>query len=267
MLLASTTTSTVENAALLEAMARHATRGDWPSRRRVYETLLQASLILPLASMPTQAPGSATSLQFRIDKKPTGERVAVVFTDEEAMRAWGHTGPSAQMATTELFSMLLRSDMDKVYINPFKGEKPTQPGGWLTRAELEVLSTGTAPTGLIPHGFQLQIKSIDISAPSAPLDLQTERALIEGARRLREIRELFYFDSSVAGGPPHPTIGVVFGFAFFPRKDDAVIRRLMSRVQPEMARYQMLDVVPVRESYREGVVKRGVLLYARSRLR
>jgi SseB protein N-terminal domain len=237
-----------ENPALLSAMDRDARLKDWPSRQHVYKTILESRVLLPLVELPAKTKsGEKTELLFAADAKPNGEKWIALFTDEEAFREWDTVHPFVRLPARTAFTFLLKAGLDLIYINPFR-ERPTRPGGWLTKAEFEMLASGIIPVRRGSHQLEMKIDSdstVKIEPPTQPLRADIIDALRDAAVGLRGLTEIVHIRLSIGSGPAHDALGLVIRKGIFQMSLQQIANRLMSRIQPLLGEGQSLDVVPL----------------------
>src|SRR5260370_6452203 len=102
---------------LMGALARDDTR---EGRQDLYRELLKSRLILPTPGISARQtplqPGSKIGFISRAG--PQGKSAMLVFSSDEALRAWRPVGCDHIIAPApELFGMALRSGLDSVMVN------------------------------------------------------------------------------------------------------------------------------------------------------
>jgi len=184
-------------------------------------------------------------VEFFHDFKTTGEKWAVVFTDEEALRGWDTLHPFIGLDARLIFKMMIEKNFDLLYINLFH-DKQVRVVGWLTRTEIEMLAAGTIPDELGSHHARMKLQreaELTVSSPANQLRDDVINALTDIAVKLRGLKEIWYFGLSINGGPVHDALGVRCTKGIFSMSPDKIIRTLMTRVQPLLLDGQTLDVI------------------------
>jgi hypothetical protein len=259
-----------ENAALLEAMAEDAAGDNLDARKHLYKALLDSTLLFVVESLPIGVANGgiirgARNLVFPCGKQETGEKFTAAFTGEDSLRAWDPKRPFVRLRTQTLLRMIQPLDLDECYINPFHAGRQLNPGGWLTRREIDVLSAGIIPERAGPHHFELretESDKIEIHPPATPLSPGVAAALVACAREIESIFELLYVGMSINSEAKHGAIGLGLDPSAFPSQAESIVPKLMARVQPLLGDREMLDIVPYAVPNSEMSVK-GLLIYKR----
>ena len=261
-----------ENASLLEAMGDDALANDWQSRRRVYQELLKAVLLVPVLALPpncqsgTLIEDAATQVAFGTGRKDTGEKITGVFTDEEVLRSYHASQPFVRVQTRSLFRIMRDAGVDEIYVNLFRGHQPVRPGGLVTRREFDSLADGMIPEARGLHHDEMRVTDdgVSIQSPVQTLSPQATDALTHSARKTPEVEEIFLFRLSVNNGPARHAIGIGLA-ATTASRAEIIIRQLMTDVQPQLGKGDSLDVIQLQGPHEAEIRKHGILLYQRSR--
>ena len=260
-----------ENAPLLDALEERARRNDNETQRRLFGALAGAHLILPVAELPPnvvsgQIVHSGTIL-LRGTTGPSGEKRTAAFTDEEAMLAFGSIAPIVRALGKSVCAMVLELGFDQLWINPFLGDAPARPGGFLTRREMEAIVTGIVPSHEDQHSAELSLGSGDslrFERATEPIPPPVADALAKAAGKFREIDELSLLLSSVNNGPWHPTVVIRIKKGFLMRLEEVVIRSFIAKL--DLHRYEIvLDLLPERAVPAAEVAAKARTIYKRSK--
>jgi hypothetical protein len=212
---------------LMGALARNDTR---EGRQALYRELLKSRLILPTPGMsarPTPLPpGSA--IRFVSTTGPQGGSAMLVFSSDEALRAWRPAGCDHIIAPArELFGMALRSGLDSVMVNP-RGPA----GGVIDRLALAALAEGRVPPGEAAEVFRVGAgQKMVLGLPKTPPKDALLAALRAQCARVQEVRAAWLLQVSIEGGEPHLLLALELDDG---APEQGVMDRVMEGVKPAL---------------------------------
>ncbi len=262
------------NAQLVHAMHKIALQDDVENRKKLYEELLSSTLTIPTRELPEglRTPGKRptepnTKIDMIVLNDKNGQKVTPAFTDSEALRTWDPNTPSLGLKSQALFQMVMGTDIQGVVINPFDPiRKMIRPGGFVTRAELDLLAKGLVPSRIGPKGVQFQLKTdqmlmADLPAIRPKPDI--EEALTSAAMGSPEISELYVFQMSTPDGSSQTVVGIQLQKTISREREDELVVRLGEAVQPRLEKGQSLDFLILRGELAQDVRSRGGLIFRR----
>jgi hypothetical protein len=140
----------VSNAPLVRAIAAGARQGSKKARRRSWQLLVDSSLLVPVARVWIDVPLFESAwpvwrapLEIVTGVDSEGREVAIAFSDERALAAWGTTdAPSVPMETRALLRLLVEEHGCSLVVNP---AGPTALE--LVAPDIEALLEGKEPEG------------------------------------------------------------------------------------------------------------------------
>lgn len=260
------------NPALVQAMQEVALKECPENRKNLYEALLEAMLLIPVPEIPLGlGPGLHTTtgdvqMQLSTTMDRNQKRVAAAFTDAEALQNWDPNTPYIGIEARELFRLVMGTDVEAILINPFDPiRKMIRPGGRVTRAELDLLSKGVAPTRIGPKAVQFQLKSEEaryIGIPAKRPSAALEASLRDKASEVPEIGELYLFQMATKESS-HTVIGIVLNKIIARTLEDQIAAALGEHIQPKIGKGESLDFLILRGSMRDQVRASGVLIFHR----
>lgn len=261
------------NPKLVLAMHELALKENPENRKNLYEALLGAMLLIPVPEIPSGlGPGLQTTktnvqLKFTPILDRDKRQVAPAFTDVEALQNWDPNTPYVGLKAQEFFRLVMGTDFHAIVINPFDPiRKMIRPGGRVTRAELDLLSKGIAPTRVGPSGVQFQLKSnerVAIGIPVKRPSSSVETSLRNKASELPEIGELYLFQMATQVGSTHTVIGIELNKTVPRALEDEIARTLGAYIQAKLESGQSLDFLILRGFMRDQVKATGILLFQR----
>ena len=241
-----------DNAELVHAMNNVALRDNDENRQRLYHAFLKSTLLIPTPELPDgfnepgkHVAGAATTVKMVVFPDKQGHKVTPAFTDAEALRNWDTNTPSLGMNATALFKMVLNMEIEGVIINPFDPiRKMIRPGGFVNRAELELLSKQLVPSHIEPHGVEFQLNTgeeVMIGAPTVSPNQRVIEALRAAAAERTAIAELYLFQMATTNSS-QTVIGIKPDRKMSDRgSDDLLPRALGNAIQTSLGEGQILD--------------------------
>jgi hypothetical protein len=157
------------------------------------------------------------------------------------------------------------TDIQEVIINPYDPiRKMIRPGGRVTRAEMDLLANGIAPSRVGPKNVQFQLKAnerVAIGLPAHPPSPAVEDLLKKGATAFPEICELYLFQMARQSGTSHTVIGIGLSADVSGERTEEIVGSMGKSIQPELKPGQSLDFVFLRGSMRDQVRKLGKQIF------
>jgi hypothetical protein len=203
-----------DNAVLVKAMHELALNNNPENLKRMYEELLNSTILIPTPELPTasrlgkESDGDVT-LQLVSISDGQGHKLTPAFTDIEALRNWDPNTPCLSAHARGFFETISNhfGDIQGVVINPFDPiRKMIRPAGRITRGEFEVLARGLIPRpqegGLV--GCKLPTAGLgqSVQAASQALPPAVAEVLRRSAESVPEITTLHVFHSPTPTAPP-----------------------------------------------------------------
>lgn len=262
------------NAPLVQAMNRMASRDNTENRKNLYEALLASTLIIPTPELPEEfriagekAAGSNTRIDIVGFNDKQGRKITPAFTDIDALKTWDPNTPSLGLKAQALFRMVLGTDFQALVINPFDPiRKMLRPGGWVTRAELELLANGIMPMRIRQKGFQFQLKTnqkIAIGIPALRPSPEVEETLRVTASAIPEVFELYLFQMATPEGYCQSVIGIQLDGSSTRENQDDLAAKLGEAAQLKLEKGQSLDFLILRGNMGRDVRAQGLLIFQR----
>lgn len=184
--------------AALETIARGDTSA---ARRRVYETLLDSTLLVPLAEGRRAADGSP-----RLDLVATAssrQPALLAFSDERALALWGSAARTALATAAEVFAAALGKGL-RLTLNPAGPVSVT-----LARWELRRLAEGRPPDPEEAAAGEAEDARTTLGPPSLPLGDRFEGELRERLARHPAVAEGYVFEADPMGGQRQLVVGLL----------------------------------------------------------
>lgn len=221
------------NPALLQALAEIASADDPARRRRVYEELLRARLLVLTPrgqGVITSEGGSPKEMAIELFtlRAEDGRTGLPVFTDQEALRRFGP--PEALISLLLdgriVFRLALESDIDAVVINP-----GGPAGGEVERPEMSALAQGQIPDSgtvgmsVIDAGTEVSIQPLGERPPARFVDRLQE--VVPGHP---EIRACYLYRMGLGAEDLRLTLGLALDG---PQEPDE-LRRLLDSLVSEL---------------------------------
>jgi hypothetical protein len=209
--------SSSENTALLAAIAGVIASSTSESRVVLYNAILASDLYL--LSIPAeggeQIPAGEITIQegqqlsLATIRDPEGRTFLPAFTDVARMSASLPEGEKARyirINAAAVCRMFMQGEGEGIVINP--GQPPS---GVITRAEAQILATGTAPhldengqmVGTTPQQMRIMIGKPETPPAQAMID-----AILAEAPKHPSVREIHIFKGGIEGQPPKLMVGM-----------------------------------------------------------
>jgi hypothetical protein len=223
---------------LMHALARN----DTPEGRQdLYRELLKSRFILATPGMSARQtplqPGS--KLDFVSTTGPQGRSAMLVFSSDDALRAWRPVGCAHIIAPArELFGMALRSGLDSVMVNP-RGPA----GGVIDRLALAALAEGRVPSGEGTDVFRVGAgQKMVLGLPKTPPSEALVAAVRAQCACLEEVRAAWLLQIVIEGGGPHLLLALELVGGVPP---PGVMDRLMEGLRPALGAGEYIDLMPM----------------------
>jgi hypothetical protein len=206
------------NSTLPAAMLAVAHEDSPQNRQTLYQSMLNAWLIVPTRETVPDKPGFSTvpanlADSFSLEHDSSGQPVAVAFTDEETLRNWNTSVPWVALQGNAFFHAVAGTDAEEIVINPYEPENPSskmvRPGGRVTRWEFEELAEGRIPKrNTSEQGMEPQ--SALVTMPRQMPTAEMFNVIGEVAGTFPEIAAMYFGQVTYPDGEPHWTIAVEF---------------------------------------------------------
>jgi hypothetical protein len=128
------------NPSLVKAMHELALSDDPENRKKLYQAILGAMLLVPVPETPKGlGPGLQTTsgdiqIQLTGVVDRNNVRVTTAFTDAEALRNWDPNTPYLGLKAPELFRFVMGTDIQAIVINPFDPIRKDDSAWWAGNA-------------------------------------------------------------------------------------------------------------------------------------
>jgi hypothetical protein len=260
------------NPALVRAMEGVAANDSPENRKKLYDALLNAMLLIPVPAIPaglSLEPGIQTieeGVDIRIvglhDAK--GVCITPAFTDVEALRNWDPNTPYIGVRSADLFRFLLDKEAKDVLINPFDPiRKMIRAGGRVTRREIEQLAQGVAPTNTGIQQFHFKEgEKVFIGLPANPPSAAVQELLRSKATEIAEIADVYFFQM-VRGSTPSIVVGVGLSQNVSEDRKRQIMQSLGSAIRGQVPRDQFLDFMFLQGGFGDHIRKIGGLIFRR----
>lgn len=206
------------NPALLEALGRVAQHDDPAKRRRVYEELLKARLLVltPHGGGELSLSEGGTPKELAVElftlQAEDGRSGLPVFTDEDALGRWNPPEGlvSLLLDGPTVFQLAQQSAIDAVVINP-----GGPAGGEVEAPELEALARGQVPeAGMPPTDVVAAGTEVSIGPPEGPPPARFVERLREVVPAHPEIAACYLYVLGIAGETRRLTLGLALADKF-----------------------------------------------------
>jgi hypothetical protein len=188
----------------MRALAKGA---DGKARRRFFEALLRAKLIVP--SPELEAGAHPVDAEHRLlepatinivgTTAPDGSRGLIALTSEAALLAWRPVGcPYAELPARDVFAMALRGGFGSLVLNP-----SGPAGGFVKEDELRALAEGQVPGGPIERQRLGRGTEIAMGAPVRPVPPGLLEEVRAQAEARPEVRGAWIVQLAVGDDAPH----------------------------------------------------------------
>jgi hypothetical protein len=263
-----------DNAALLRAIQSVASADRPQNWAKLYRSLLDCVLLIPLREIPEGLDPGTHSLPRPLDisllqlTDHQQKAVTPAFTDEAALRNWDPNTPFVGIRSRQYFRMVRGTEISAIVINPFDPiRKMLRPGGRLTRFEFEALAEGITPgrpdrAGAVHMTFA-EGKPVLIGQPVDPPSAQIIEAVTAAGRSAPEIKELYLFQMSEAEGESHTVVGIDWDRRPEEPRVKKILDSLARAVHPLLTGSNYLDFMMVEGSLGEAIRKCGKPLLGR----
>lgn len=238
-----------ENPGLEYAMTAVATKDTPENRRRLYEELIKAVLLVPAHSAPSRTGWRTTeretSLDVVIAKDAKGQSTLAAFTHVDALRQWLPKGGAfVGLPAKDLFRVAIDLKVASMSINP-----AGPIGGQLLPGELRALAEGQIPEGEGAFIETITIGKLGIvsyKAPGASPSADMVARLRDRAGVYPEIRRAYLFCADMGDGRDHYVVGIEFSRLMTADQAKGVFRDLGGAIGPLMRTNEMVDFMDLR---------------------
>jgi hypothetical protein len=263
-----------ENAPLVHAIHQTAIDDSPSTRQKLYEALLTSTFIVPTPELPGQLRGR-TSVRSNGDLKvdmvgftdKEGKKNTPAFTDAEALRAWDPNTPSLRVPARAYFQLVQQTNFDAIVINPFDPvRKMVRPGGWIRRAEFDLLAKGVAPLPVPPNSVRMQLKpgqKLFIGIPAMRPSQEIEKLLQVEAGQHREILELHIFQMATHELGSSTVVGIVIDKAIPNEQEESIPPALGNAIRTRLGEGVSMDFMLLKGITLEDVRRNGIAIYRR----
>ena len=262
-----------DNSRLVQAMREVSSNDNPPNRKNLYDALLGSMLLVPVPEIPAGlSPGLHTvqdGVQIRLTSvlDRNGIKIAAAFTDLDALKNWDPNTPFIGLKAQDLFKFVMGTDIQELAINPFDpSRKMIRPGGRVKRSEMQLLSTGIAPSPPGPKVEQFQFKGNEkvlIGRPAYPPSARVEELLKDQAASFSSIAELYVFQMARQQGPSHTVIGIDLSQDVSRSQQEEIVWAMGAAVRPGLEPDQSLDFMFLRGAFRDQVKALGAQIFHR----
>jgi len=262
-----------DNAGLVHAMHEVSVQDNPVTRKRLYEAMLASTLIIPTPELPEQfrepgqkSAGANTQIDMIVFPDKDSRKVTPAFTDLKALRVWDPNTPYLSIKAQSFFEMVAGTDIQSVVINPFDPiRRMVRPGGFVNRAEFDLLAKGLAPSRIGPEGVQFQMKRgqpLLIGVPASPLRDDLKDGLRAAASKKPGIRELYLFQMATSVGPSLTMIGIEVDETVTTEQEGELALGLGASIKPILGEGRSLDFAILRGELRGKVKANGILIFS-----
>lgn len=265
------------NAELVHAMNGVALQDNDDNRQKLYAAFLRSTLIVPTPELPANfnklgenVVQTTTKISMRVIPDKQGHKVTPAFTDIDALRTWDPNTPCFGISAVELFKMVLGTEIEGVVINPFDPiRKMIRPGGFVNRAELDLLAKGLIPSHIGTDGVQFQLEpgqQLMIGAPAVPPTQKVIEALRAAAVKHPAIAQLYMFQMATRESS-HTVIGISSNQKLHvPDNEGELVRSLGNVIQPTLEKGQSLDFMVLSVQFEQQIKAQFTPIYDRETL-
>ncbi len=260
------------NPALVHAMEAVAANDNPGNRKKLYDALLNAMLLIPVPEIPAglSLEAGIQTIKEGVEIKMVGlhdvkgVRITPAFTDVEALRNWDPNTPYIGLRSTDLFRLLLDKEAQDILINPFDPiRKMIRAGGRVTRREIELLAQGVAPTNTGNQQLQFkQDEKVLIGLPANPPSAAVQESLRNKASEHAEVADVYFFQM-VRGSSPSTVIGVGLGQNVSEDRKQQIMQSLGSAIRGQLPPGQFLDFMFLQGGFGDHIRKIGGLIFRR----
>jgi len=241
-----------ENADLIQAMHDLALRDDAESRVRMYEQLLNSTLLIPTPEFPEASPaernqGGLVSLQLTLITDNQNRKLTPAFTDIEALRNWDPNTACLSARARGFFETVSTyfPDIQGVVVNPFDPiRKKIRPMGTISKGEFEVLARGLVPRPGEMGLVNWQLPTIGIASilepPTRALPDSVAEMMKGSAKNIPEIARLLVFSITLSHGSPQLTIGIGLDTNVRKEREQFIVQALWSAIAPSLTGHDTL---------------------------
>jgi hypothetical protein len=254
------------------AVAKH----DSDANRRVlYESMFKTWFLVPIKAMPEpDTPGfhdvrEDTASSFVLENDSAGARVAVAFTDEEALRNWNSSLPWIALQGAGFFQAVLSTDAEEIVVNPFEPENPNskliRPAGRITRWEFEWLAQGLSPQDHLDDDAEPQSESpqsVLVTMPKQMPSAEIFKAISESAQAFPEVLGMYFAQLIYPDGHPHCAIALEFAPGISGEQIERVMIAIKKEAGSHFPKKETLDVFPASTTLGQSVAKSGEKFYS-----
>lgn len=239
------------------------------NRQTLYQSMLQTWFVVPTKEAAPDQPGFsavpanvADSLSLEHDS--SGQRVAVAFTDEEALRNWQKTISWIALQGTAFFQAAASTEAEEIVINPYEPENPEskmiRPGGIVKRWEFEELAEGRIPEG--HSGKQVvEPQSVLVTMPQQMPAPEMFDAIGAVAGKFPEIAGMYFGQVIYPDGEPHWTIAVEFAGAPSDKHLNRMMTALVKAAQKNFPKSVSADLLLASTSLGQSIKTNGRKFY------
>ncbi|MBZ5524568.1 MAG: enhanced serine sensitivity protein SseB [Acidobacteriia bacterium] len=267
-------TQSNDNRALEDAMRVVAAEDSPEARHQLYAAMAFTRFLVPVEAAGELAAEEISS--FRLGKPVKGpetqplaitvciagdQQVAPVFTHVDALKSWDEKVPWTVLTGADMFAVVLAAGADEVAINPFEPEKKiglVRPGGRVTHWEIEMLAEGRSPESEITVDTPQQVL---LSTPSQKPPQEFFAALIEAAKKLPVVREMYFCQMSNPQGESRKSIAVEFSPEASKKARDSAIAAFSDVLEPMLGEEEVVDFFGTATEMGEAIAKTGDRFY------
>jgi len=238
-----------ENPALEAAMNQVASQDTSANRRRLYEELIRAMLIVPVHGRVGKSGWRKlekdTNVELVIGEDEDGKTTLPAFTSEDALNRWGETVDGfVGLAGRELFRFAVDLKVHSVAINP-----AGPIGGQLLPGELRTLAEGQVPeiSGAFVETITVsKLGPLNFKAPQGSPPPEFLKKVRDRCGAYPEIRRAYLFSAEMGDGRDHLVVGIEFARFMKQAEAKAVFKELGSEIGPMIGTNEMVDFMDLK---------------------
>jgi len=260
------------NQALVSAMEAVAANDNPENRKKLYDALLNAMLLIPVPEIPAglgresgiQTIKEGVEIQMVGLHDAKGVRITPAFTDAEALRNWDPNTPYIGVKSVDLFRFLLDKEAEDILINPFDPiRKMIRAGGRVTRREIEQLAQGVAPTNTGVQQFHFKNEErVFVGLPANPPSAAVQELLRNKANEIADVADVYFFQMA-RGSTPSTVVGVGLSQNVSEDRKRQIMQSLGSAIRGQLPPDQFLDFMFLQDGFGDHIRKIGGLIFRR----
>lgn len=221
------------NPALEPLMIMLARGGDRRNWKKFFERLVAGCLIVPSPGAEPIGHTDGAQIHLMVRDAPDGSSGLIVFTSEDALRAWRQVGcPYFDMPSLKAIKLAVQAKQGSLLINP---ESPS--GIFLRRRDLLMLLGNTNPIDAVSRRrIEKDARLVVAAAPTVPEPLKA--AVTNAASRCKSVRAAWI--AEIVLGEGGPRLCVVLERSQRSNEDE-ILRAVMHDIQPAIGNGEYLD--------------------------